>query len=75
VDEIRRFDVAPCEERHVLRLAGELGCSRAFAQVLVRRGLADPAAARAFVAADAEHPPSAFAGIDVAIATILAHVH
>jgi single-stranded-DNA-specific exonuclease len=74
VDEIRHFDVAPCDERQVLRLTGELGCSQAFARVLVRRGLADPAAARAFLAADAEHPPAAFAGIDVAIATILAHV-
>jgi single-stranded-DNA-specific exonuclease len=74
VDEIRHFDVAPCDAQQVLRLARELGCSQAFAQVLVRRGFADPAAARAFLAADAEHPPAAFAGIDVAIATILAHV-
>ena len=34
------------------------------AQVLVRRGLAEPARARAFLAADEEHPTPAFAGID-----------
>nr|WP_246345286.1 single-stranded-DNA-specific exonuclease RecJ [Conexibacter arvalis] len=44
------------------------------AQVLVRRGHADPAAARAFLAADERHDPSAFAGIDVAVEAILGHV-
>ena len=42
---------------------GELGVSHVAAQVLVRRGLADPAAARAFLAADAEHPLDAFGGL------------
>jgi single-stranded-DNA-specific exonuclease len=48
--------------------------SGAVAQVLVRRGLAEPARARAFIAADEEHPCTAFAGIDAAIATIHRHV-
>ena len=57
------------------RLQSELGVSGALAQVLVRRGLAEPARARAFLAADEEHPPAAFAGIGEAVATILGHVH
>ncbi len=44
------------------------------AQVLVRRGLAEPSTAAAFLAAEEEHPPSAFAGIDAAIESILAHL-
>ncbi len=44
------------------------------AQILVRRGLAEPARARAFLAADEEHPPTAFAGIERAIEPILRHV-
>jgi single-stranded-DNA-specific exonuclease len=35
--------------------------------------MADPAHARAFIAADEEHPYTAFAGIDVAIATLSEH--
>ena len=42
------------------------------AQVLVRRGLGDPGAARAFLAAKEAHPPSAFAGIELAVQEILA---
>jgi single-stranded-DNA-specific exonuclease len=44
------------------------------AQVLVRRGMSEPAHARAFIAADEEHPYTAFAGIDAAIATLDEHV-
>ncbi len=44
------------------------------AQILVRRGLADPAAARAFLAAEEEHPPTAFVGIERAVESILRHV-
>ncbi len=74
MDEIRRFEDAPCPAPEVRRLEQALGVSGPLAQVLVRRGLADPRRARAFLAADEEHPPAAFAGIDVAIATILEHV-
>ncbi len=56
------------------RLQRELGVSGPLAQVLVRRGLADLERARAFLAAEEEHPPGAFAGIEAASATILAHV-
>jgi single-stranded-DNA-specific exonuclease len=55
-------------------LRRELGVSGPVAQVLVRRGMADPAQARAFIAADEEHPYRAFAGIERAIAVIASHV-
>jgi single-stranded-DNA-specific exonuclease len=70
----RRFEVAPCPEAQLRALGAELGVSDTVAQVLVRRGLCEPGRARAFLAADEEHPPAAFAGIGEAIAAILTHV-
>ncbi len=55
-------------------LRRELGVSGPLAQVLVRRGFADPARARAFLDAEDEHPPAAFAGIDGALEPILERV-
>ncbi len=72
--EIRRFQIADCAAEDVQGLQRELGLSGAMAQVLVRRGLRDPGAARAFLDADEEHPPSAFAGIEVAIELLLRHI-
>src|SRR4029077_17955760 len=72
--EMRRFQIAACAAEDVQHLQGELGVSAALAQVLVRRGFGAPLAARAFLAADEEHPPSAFAGIEQAIALVLGHV-
>jgi single-stranded-DNA-specific exonuclease len=69
-----RFEIAECEPVAVERLRRELGVSGPLAQVLVRRGLVEPARARAFMAAEDEHPYTAFAGIDTAIATIHKHV-
>jgi single-stranded-DNA-specific exonuclease len=68
------FEIVPCPQPQVQALERQLGVSGAVAQVLVRRGLADPEQARAFLAADEEHPPAAFEGIDEALATILAQV-
>ena len=70
----RRFALARCDPRVVEALREALGIGRTLAQVLVRRGLGEPEAARAFLAADERHPPEAFAGIDAAVATILRHV-
>ncbi|MDX6699279.1 MAG: single-stranded-DNA-specific exonuclease [Solirubrobacteraceae bacterium] len=58
----------------MLALREELGVSDVLGQVLVRRGMGDPAVARAFLAADEVHPPDAFAGIDDAVALIRDHV-
>jgi single-stranded-DNA-specific exonuclease len=72
--ESRRLQVESCPAAAVHGLQAALGTSQALAQVLVRRGLADPARARAFLAADESHPPDAFAGIERALERILAHV-
>ncbi len=69
-----RFEIPECEPSAVQRLRRELGVSGAVAQVLVRRGMAEPAQAQAFIAADEEHPYTAFAGIEVAIAMLGKHV-
>jgi single-stranded-DNA-specific exonuclease len=69
-----RFEIADCPSGDVVRLQRELGVSAPLAQILVRRGLAEPASARAFLAGELEHPPSAFRGIERAVETILRHV-
>jgi single-stranded-DNA-specific exonuclease len=58
----------------VQRLRRELGVSAALGQVLVRRGMAEPACAQAFLTGGEEHPPGAFSGIAEAVAVILRHV-
>jgi single-stranded-DNA-specific exonuclease len=69
-----RFEIPDCPPELVARLRGELGVSDALAQVLVRRGLGEPGAARAFLEGADEHPPTAFAGIADAVEPILRHV-
>jgi single-stranded-DNA-specific exonuclease len=51
-----------------------LGVSHVLAQVLVRRGLSEPTAARAFLEARVMHDPSSFRGIEQAVASISRHV-
>jgi single-stranded-DNA-specific exonuclease len=70
----RRIELAACDPLAVEAVREALQCSRALAQVLVRRGHDRPEAALAFLAADESHDPSAFAGIDAAVASILGHV-
>jgi single-stranded-DNA-specific exonuclease len=72
--ESPRFEIRDCPRGDVERLEHELGVSEPLAQVLVRRGLGETARARAFLAADEEHPPTAFVGIERAIESILRHV-
>jgi hypothetical protein len=69
-----RFEIAACPDAHVQRLQRELGVSGPLAQVLVRRGMAEPARARGFLEAREEHPPEAFAGIEEAVAIVLRHL-
>ncbi len=69
-----RFEIADCPPAAVARLRLELGVSDPLAQVLVRRGLAEPDRARAFLQAGEEHPPQAFAGIAEALAVITGHL-
>jgi single-stranded-DNA-specific exonuclease len=69
-----RLEIPPCNLTDASRLERELGVSSALAQVLVRRGLGEPAAAHAFLVAEDAHDPSLFAGIDQAVDVILRHV-
>jgi single-stranded-DNA-specific exonuclease len=69
-----RLRIDPCDVAAVLALERELGVSHALGQVLVRRGLAEPAAARAWLEAAERHEPDRFAGIDAACALVLRHV-
>ena len=69
-----RLEVAPYDYAAAERLGAALGVSHVTAQVLVRRGFGDPAAARAFLAAEARHPLDAFGGLRDGAAQILAHV-
>ena len=48
--------------------------SHVLAQVLVRRGLADPAAARAFLEPGERHDPEAFAGMAQARELVMGHI-
>jgi single-stranded-DNA-specific exonuclease len=68
-----RFEIAPCPSDAVACLQRELGVSRAFGQVLVRRGLDEPGRARAFLAAEEEHDHTRFTGIGEAADAVLEH--
>jgi single-stranded-DNA-specific exonuclease len=69
-----RLDLPNYALDQALSLERELGIGHVLAQVLVRRGLGDPALARDFLAADERHDASAFTGIDAALATIHGHI-
>jgi single-stranded-DNA-specific exonuclease len=68
------LEIAPCRTADVRRLAGALSVSPILAEILVRRGLDDPLAAKAFLAAAEAHPPSAFAGLERAVELIVGHI-
>jgi single-stranded-DNA-specific exonuclease len=70
-DRVRpRLEIAPYSLADALTLEHELGIGHVLAQVLVRRGLADPAEARQFLAAGDAHDPREFTGIEPAVAAI-----
>ena len=63
--------IAPAPYERVARLSAELGVGEVLAQVLVRRGLDDPAAARAFLHPDFKvHSPYLLGGVTAARARI-----
>jgi single-stranded-DNA-specific exonuclease len=70
-----RLEIARYDFEAACALERELGVSHVLGQVLVRRGLGDPSAARAFLAADEGYEPDAFLGIGDAVATIERHLH
>jgi single-stranded-DNA-specific exonuclease len=68
------LEIPACPAPDVERLQRELEVSGALAQVLVRRGLREPGAARSFLAAAELHPASAFAGIETAVELVRTHL-
>ena len=70
----RRIDLAPCLTADIARLEAELGVSNVVAQVLARRGFADPTEARAWREAGVRHDHAEFCGLDAALAVIRRHV-
>ena len=70
----RRIELATYDLAAALELERELGVGHVVAQILVRRGYGDPAAARAFLNPAERHDPSLFDGIGAAIETIERHI-
>jgi single-stranded-DNA-specific exonuclease len=70
----RVLDVAPYDVAAARALERELSVSPVLAQILARRGLGDVAAARRFLAAADEHPPSDCAGMAEGVGLVLRHV-
>jgi single-stranded-DNA-specific exonuclease len=66
--------LAPYELAEALALERELDVSHVLAQVLVRRGLGDPAAASAFLNPTERFDPLAFTGMEAAVALIRTHL-
>ena len=71
---VARIAVPPYDFAAARALADALGLSHVTAQVLVRRGLAQPDAARSFLAAAECHPLDAFGGLREAATRIQDHV-
>lgn len=71
---VPRLEVAGYAAADALRLQRELGIGHVLAQILVRRDLADPVAARRFLDAGEAHDPGAFTGIERALDVIRRHV-
>jgi single-stranded-DNA-specific exonuclease len=69
-----RLHIPPAPHADVAQIAQDLGCSEALAQVLVRRGFEDAAAARAWLSADERHPLEAFGGMTEAAELIRRHI-
>jgi len=65
-----RLEIPTYRLSDALRLERELGVGHVVAQILVRRGLTDPDQAREFLAADDQHSPDAFSGIERACEAI-----
>ncbi|MEX2106639.1 MAG: single-stranded-DNA-specific exonuclease RecJ [Solirubrobacterales bacterium] len=60
---LKAFAAEPYSYADVRAVADDLGLSEPVAVTLVRRGYRTPELARAFLAADESHPPSAFEGM------------
>lgn len=72
--EFARWSTTPFSFAAAHRLAAELGLCEVVAEVMVRRGLDTPEAARRFLAADERHDPLLLPDVEAARETILRHV-
>ena len=68
------FAAEPYSYAEAHTLAGELGLSEPVAVTLVRRGYRTPEQARAFLAADEVHPPSAFGSMAAVVERVRATI-
>ncbi len=73
-ETIPTFAAEPYSYADANLLTEELGVSEPVAVTLVRRGYRTPEAARAFLAADESHPPSAFAGMEAVVGQVRAAI-
>ncbi len=71
---IAAFAAEPYSYADARLLTEELGLSEPVAVTLVRRGYRTPEAARAFLAADESHSPSAFAGMETVVGRVRAAI-
>ena len=71
---VKRLELPAYRLADALALERELGIGHVLAQILVRRGLADPADARAFLEAGEAHDPGAFGGIEQVLGAIRGHL-
>ena len=71
---VPRLEVSSYAAADALRLERELGVGHVLAQILVRRGMADPAQARRFLDAADAHDPGGFDGIGRALDLIGHHI-
>jgi single-stranded-DNA-specific exonuclease len=69
-----RLEIPPLPLASVERLELELGVSRVLAEVLARRGLAEPDAAREFLAGATAHRPGELRGIGAVVDLVLGHL-
>jgi single-stranded-DNA-specific exonuclease len=69
-----RFELGACAEPDVACLREQLGVSDVLAQVLVRRGLGEASAARAFLAARDSYDLGRFGGLQVAARLAASHL-
>jgi single-stranded-DNA-specific exonuclease len=70
----RALRIPEYELEAALRLERELGIGHVLSQILVRRGLSDPPAARAFLAAESTREAVPLPGLDLALEVIRRHI-
>jgi single-stranded-DNA-specific exonuclease len=70
----KRLRIAEYELEDALRLERELGIGHALSQILVRRGLSGPAAARSFLDAELSRAPEQLPGLAAAVDLVRHHL-